>query len=146
MLGRKPAVAVYLDAGNSAWQPVATIARRLRAAGVAGARGFSLNVANFNTSAAEAAYGERVSRLVGGKPFLIDTSRNGLGPVRGKAWCNPPGRALGQAPTAATGNPLVDGFLWVKAPGESDGRCNGGPAAGRWWPEYALGLARRAAT
>jgi endoglucanase len=32
----------------------------------------------------------------------------------------------------------------VKPPGESDGECNGGPAAGRWWPEYALGLAQRA--
>jgi endoglucanase len=39
----------------------------------------------------------------------------------------------------------VDGLLWIKAPGESDGSCNGGPSAGTWWPEYALGLAERAA-
>jgi hypothetical protein len=31
------------------------------------------------------------------------------------------------------------------APGESDGTCNGGPAAGQWWADYALGLAKRAA-
>ena len=36
-------------------------------------------------------------------------------------------------------------FLWIKRPGESDGPCHGGPAAGTWWPEYALGLAQRAA-
>ena len=39
---------------------------------------------------------------------------------------------------------LADALLWVKAPGESDGSCNGGPSAGTWWTEYALGLAERA--
>ncbi|PRC61106.1 hypothetical protein C6A85_12490, partial [Mycobacterium sp. ITM-2017-0098] len=29
-------------------------------------------------------------------------------------WCNPPGRALGVAPTTATGNGQIDAFLWVK--------------------------------
>jgi endoglucanase len=43
-----------------------------------------------------------------------------------------------------TGNPLVDALLWVKIPGESDGKCHHGPRAGRWWPSYALGLAERA--
>jgi endoglucanase len=44
-----------------------------------------------------------------------------------------------------TGSALLDALLWIKAPGESDGSCAGGPAAGVWWPAYALGLARRAA-
>ena len=39
-------------------------------------------------------------------------------------------------------DPLVDAYLWVKRPGESDGECKGGPKAGDWWPEYALGLAQ----
>ncbi|NUT94690.1 MAG: endoglucanase, partial [Saccharothrix sp.] len=56
----------------------------------------------------------------------------------------PPGRGLGARPTADTGIPLVDAFLWVKRPGESDGECQGGPAAGRWWPEQALELAKLA--
>jgi endoglucanase len=47
--------------------------------------------------------------------------------------------------TPSTGDPLADAFLWIKAPGESDGTCNGGPSAGTWWPDYALGLAQRAA-
>jgi endoglucanase len=137
-------VAVYLDAGHSRWQPVSVIAARLRAAGVRRARGFSLNVSNFRTTRAETAYGARVSARIGGNPFVIDTSRNGAGPAPGGEWCNPPGRALGHAPIVNTTRPLVDAYLWIKRPGESDGTCNGGPPAGRWWPQYALDLARRA--
>ena len=28
----------------------------------------------------------------------------------------------------------------IKIPGESDGKANGGPRAGRFWPEYASEL------
>ncbi|MFC9174490.1 glycoside hydrolase family 6 protein [Streptomyces sp. NPDC057107] len=59
-----------------------------------------------------------------------------------ETWCNPPGRALGEPPTTETGDEKVDAYLWIKRPGESDGDCKGGPKAGAWWPEYALGLAR----
>jgi endoglucanase len=76
---------------------------------------------------------------------VIDTSRNGRGPAADGDWCNPLGRALGARPTAATGVWRQDASLWVKHPGESDGPCHGGPAAGQWWPDYALGLAQRAA-
>ena len=83
-----------------------------------------------------------ISRRLGSAHFVIDTSRNGRGP-KGVEWCNPPGRALGTRPTTATGSPLIDAYLWIKVPGESDGTCRNGPPAGRWWPRYALGLARR---
>ena len=89
------------------------------------------------------AYGKQLSAAVGGKHFVIDTSRNGLGPAT--TWCNPSGEALGARPNAATGQTRVDAYLWVKRPGESDGTCNGGPAAGTFWADYALGLAQRAA-
>lgn len=138
-------VLVYLDAGNSAWHPASVIADRLRAAGVATAQGFSLNVSNFLDTGSEVGYGDAVSALVGGRHFIVDTSRNGLGPAAGDPWCNPSGRALGPRPTASTGHALADAYLWVKRPGESDGTCNGGPAAGTWWASYALGLAQRAA-
>lgn len=138
-----PGVYVYLDAGNAGWQPVSVIAGRLTQANVAGAAGFALNVSNFDATASETTYGQSVSALIGGKHFVIDTSRNGLG--SNGQWCNPSGRALGARPTAATGNPLVDALLWIKSPGQSDGTCNGGPSAGTWWPAYALGLAQRAA-
>jgi endoglucanase len=107
------------------------------------AQGFSLNVSNFNATSDEVAYGESISARIGGKHFVIDTSRNGNG-SDGQS-CNPPGRALGTPPTAATGYPLVDAFLWIKIPGESDGPCQGGPPAGTWWPAYALELAEDAA-
>jgi endoglucanase len=145
-LGESHAVSVYLDAGNAGWQPAATIATRLREANVAGARGFSLNVSNFDSSASETAYGEAVDQQLGNSAhFIIDTSRNGQGSAPGGAWCNPPGRGLGTPSTSQTGNALIDAYFWVKRPGQSDGECNGGPAAGQWWPEYALGLARNAA-
>jgi endoglucanase len=150
-LGRAPAAvvlepdaAVYLDAGHATWQSPDVIASRLLAAGVAHARGFSLNVSNFDTTRRSAAYGARISAGTRGKPFVIDTSRNGAGPTSDGQWCNPPGRALGRRPSAHTGRRLVDAYLWIKTPGESDGHCNGGPAAGVWWPDYAVGLARRA--
>jgi Cellobiohydrolase A (1,4-beta-cellobiosidase A) len=90
-------------------------------------------------------YGTAISSSVGGKHFVIDTSRNGLGATADSQWCNPDGRALGTAATTTTGNSLVDAFLWLKRPGESDGTCNGGPNAGGWWADYALGLAQRSA-
>ncbi|MFI5699104.1 glycoside hydrolase family 6 protein [Streptomyces xanthochromogenes] len=147
-LKRGPATKVYLDAGHSAWiSDQSTLLEPLRQAGVEQADGFALNVSSFQTNASSAEYGHRLSAALGGKHFVVDTSRNGNGPYAGTGtdnWCNPPGRALGTPPTAATGDALIDAYLWIKRPGESDGACRGGPAAGRWWPEYALGLARAA--
>ena len=134
---------VYLDAGHSAWQPAERMTKRLRRAGVRRARGFALNVSNFQRTESEVAYGSRIAGETGGKHFVVDVSRNGLGPTADLEWCNPPGRALGGPPSVATAPP-VDALLWIKPPGESDGECNGGPAPGLWWPEYALGLAERA--
>jgi endoglucanase len=133
--------AVYLDAGHPRWVDHAEMASRLRAAGVEEAHGFALNVSNFHGTQENVTYGEAVSRGVGGRHFVIDTSRNGAGSPGGQ-WCNPRGTALGAPPTTRTGLARVDAYLWVKRPGESDGPCNGGPAAGSWWPEYALELAR----
>jgi endoglucanase len=102
------------------------------------------------------------------KHFVIDTSRNGQGPWQPPAdvypdpqdWCNPPDRGLGVRPTADTGVALLDAYLWVKIPGESDGECTRGlgpagttvdpewgridPGAGQWFPEMALQLAQKA--
>ncbi|MFE4669581.1 glycoside hydrolase family 6 protein [Streptomyces sp. NPDC056716] len=144
LLKRQPHTKVYVDAGNPAWiKEPDKLVEPLRRAGVADADGFALNVSNFQTDAVATAYGQRLSRGLGGKHFVIDTSRNGRGPLDG-VWCNPPGRALGTRPTDDTGVPGLDAYLWIKRPGESDGACEGGPRAGRWWPEYALELARNA--
>ncbi|MBJ7337040.1 glycoside hydrolase family 6 protein [Mycolicibacterium sp.] len=145
-LTRNPATAVYVDAGHSRWVSADDMAARLNQVGVAKARGFSLNTANFFTTGEEIGYGDAISGLVGGKPYVIDTSRNGNGPTDDKLyWCNPSGRALGARPTTDTGNGNVDAFLWVKRPGESDGSCGrGDPGAGRFVNQYAIDLARNA--
>jgi endoglucanase len=136
---------VYLDAGNSSWMSASVMADRLRQSGADRADGFALNVSNFFSTKDNVAFGNDLSKRLGGKHYIIDTSRNGNGGTSSKQWCNPAGQALGAAPTTNTGYPLVDAFMWIKVPGESDGTCNGGPAAGKWWPEYALGLAQRSA-
>lgn len=145
-LGALKNTKVYLDAGNAGWGDPEKIFDPLKWAGVEQADGFAVNVSNFYTTEDSIGYGKQLSSKVGNKPFVIDTSRNGNGPWtegdKDEQWCNPPGRALGEAPTTKTADPLVDAYLWVKRPGESDGECKGGPKAGEWWPEYALGLAK----
>jgi len=136
---------VYVDAGNANWVSADVMAGRLKQVDIAAADGFSLNVSNYQSTDVNIAYGEKLSKLLGGKHFLIDTSRNGKGSTNGQ-WCNPRGQALGIAPTTNTGHPLVDAFLWVKQPGESDGTCGGGPKAGSWWTDIAIELSRAAAT
>lgn len=137
---------VYLDAGHSGWiGDVDRLAGALRRAGVERARGFALNVSNFRRTEEVVAYGGRLSQRLGGLGYVVDTSRNGTGPATsvptGPAWCNPRGRRVGAAPTGRTGLPNVHAFLWVKVPGDSDGSCRPGePAAGTFWPEYALDL------
>lgn len=137
---------VYLDAGNAGWGHPDQIFEPLKWAGIDGADGFSVNVSNFYATKDSIAYGKQLSAKVGNKHFVIDTSRNGNGPYTdgdpNERWCNPPGRALGETPTTKTADPLVDAYLWVKRPGESDGECKGGPKAGQWWPDYALKLAK----
>ncbi|MFJ2813803.1 glycoside hydrolase family 6 protein [Streptomyces sp. NPDC087294] len=141
-LKQQPHTKVYLDAGNPSWiREPHKLVGPLKRAGVERADGFALNVSNFQSDARTKAYGLDLSRALGGKHFVVDTSRNGNGPLEG-AWCNPPGRALGTRPTTRTGEKSLDAYLWIKRPGESDGTCEGGPDAGQWWPEYALELAR----
>ncbi len=143
-----PQVRVYVGAGNPSWIPdTDKLAEGLREAGVERADGFALNVSAFDTTHANVTYGHAVSAKLGGVHFVVDTSRNGNGPpvaaTGDRTWCNPTGRALGETPRTRTGDQLVDAYLWVKRPGESDGACgDGAPAAGVWWPAYALALAR----
>ena len=147
-LTANPDVTVYVDAGNASWiKDVTKISHALDLVGIAKADGFALNVSNFETTDKTVQYGRQLSSRLGGKHFVIDTSRNGRGPYQAGdselRWCNPPGRALGAAPTTETGIDGVDAFLWVKQPGDSDGACrDDAPAAGSWWAEYALALAK----
>lgn len=140
---------VYIDAGHSGWHPPAEVAARLARAGIRHARGFATNVSNFNRTAAERRYGNTVARELKkrgvrarSRNFVIDSSRNGRGPTADAQWCNPRGRGLGARPRWTNRAKRLDALLWVKRPGESDGSCQGGPPAGRWWQEYALELVK----
>lgn len=139
---------VYIDAGNVSWIPATEMANRLKSVGVDKARGFAINVSNFYKVSENVTYGTAVSKNIGNKSFVIDTSRNGQGVYANandpEAWCNPPGRGLGVKPTTTTNQSLVDAYLWVKTPGESDGSCKGAPAAGQWYESYAQELIRNA--
>ncbi|WIB77588.1 glycoside hydrolase family 6 protein [Curtobacterium sp. MCPF17_002] len=130
---------VYIDAGHENWIAPAKMATLLREAGVAEARGFSLNVSNSYATAGERAYGEQLRRLVGGH-YVIDVSRNGRGATG--EWCNARAAGVGQDPAVVNDATGLDALLWVKLPGESDGTCNGGPAAGQWFPAGAAALLR----
>lgn len=132
---------VYLDGGHSDWVAPDVMAERLQRAGVEDVRGFSVNVANYQTDADELEYAELIREDLPEAHYVVDSGRNGAGST--DDWCNPPGRALGVIPAAVDDDSALDARLWVKPPGESDGRCNGGPDAGQFWVERALELAGR---
>jgi len=137
-----PSAKVYLDGGHSAWNSASEQANRLRAAGVQFADGFYTNVSNYNSTTNEVNYGRNVisalnSAGVSGKHQIVDTSRNG---GASGDWCGDDNtdRRIGRYPTLNTGDSNVDGFLWIKIPGEADG-CSF--AAGSFQPQLAFSLA-----
>ncbi|MFE7273127.1 glycoside hydrolase family 6 protein [Streptomyces sp. NPDC057623] len=140
-----PKARVYYDAGHSGWNAPGKQAEWLRRAGAASAAssdGVFSNVSNFHATTDEIAYDRQVLDALGGPASLgavIDTSRNGAGAPADGEWCDPAGRKLGRAPTLGTGESRIDGYLWVKLPGESDG-CKGRP--GTFTASYAYDLAR----
>ena len=133
--------------------PARVTARLLRRAGVGEIQGFFVNSTHFDWTSKEIACGEKISRLTGGKHFVINTADNGQGPLRtrdpakqgAEVLCDPPGRGLGPLPTADTGYPNVDAFAWIANPGVSGGGCRpGAPPSGVFWPHLALELVRHA--
>ena len=130
---------IYIDIGHSNWLEPEQAGKLLNSIIVDRIPGFSVNVSNYRSTAECIRWAERVGEYTERRHFVIDTSRNGNG-AYGNEWCNPPGRSLGHPPTTDTKHPECDAFLWIKIPGESDGYCNGGPRAGKFWPEYASDL------
>ena len=186
-----PNVFVYLDAAHGGWlgwgqnrPKIAAIFRDVLAAagGPDRIRGFALNISNYNPARDpagtranpdnepppdEVTYAGDLSKALAkvgikGKGFLIDTARNGRAGLRTDPgnWCNVKGAGLGERPAAAPA-PLVDAYLWVKTPGESDGtsdpkqprydaNCSsddahpGAPQAGELFQPYLLDLVKNA--
>jgi endoglucanase len=114
---------------------------------------YPANPSDFSTWGLTTAwYAANMGNAVATTHFVIDTSRNGDGPNNMQAyaqppynqpasvigtlangnWCNPPGRGLGLRPTANTGVPLLDAYLWVKTPGQSDGQCDAAGGVRAW--------------
>lgn len=116
-------------------------------------------------------YQQNMDGAVASTHFVIDTSRNGRGPNSMQAyaaepydqpasvvaalfagnWCNPANAGLGVRPTANTGVPLLDAYLWVKIPGQSDVQCDAAGGVRAWdyaaytqsdWPTDAAGQAQ----
>ncbi|MER7500345.1 glycoside hydrolase family 6 protein [Nonomuraea pusilla] len=183
-LKANPNTAVYLDGSQDLWPGTELMADRLIGAGVDRADGFFVNTAAFQPTEKAVAYGKKLSACIAvqlatgrkGCPvdvkadsaamphFVVDTGRNGRGswvPAKHysdpQTWCNPPGRGVGARPTTATGEELVDAYLWITRAGTSGGRCRRGtggekdpergvvaPEAGEWWPELALERAKLA--
>ncbi len=147
-----PHLVIYLDAGAADALHARDAARFLRASGVDKIQGFFLNATHFDWTSNEIRFGHQISRMTGGKHFVINTGENGLGPQRPadivhqglEVLCNPHA-GLGPLPTANTGFRNVDMFAWTSNPGESGGRCGAGaPGTGVYWPGYAKSLVRNA--
>ncbi|MHB1846701.1 MAG: glycoside hydrolase family 6 protein [Deltaproteobacteria bacterium] len=114
--------------------------------------GPSTTTQDLNTSGIDARYATMLGSTEPTTHFVIDTSRNGQGPnamttyagapynqpssvvstLASGNWCNPPGRGLGLTPTTSTGVPLLDAYLWVKTPGQSDGQCDAAGGVRAW--------------
>jgi cellulase/cellobiase CelA1 len=135
---KAPHTYAYLDGGNAGWVAPATMASRLKSAGVQNVRGFSVNVSNYYTTGQSVDYARAVVAALGyDARFVVDTSRNGNG--SSGQWCNPAGRKLGPPARVGGGAEML---LWVKTPGNSDGRCGIAPTtrAGQFDPAIAIGL------
>jgi endoglucanase len=126
---------VYIDAGSQDWGKNAwTMAQRLRLADVAEAQGFALGASHHDLTSLEVKFGLQISKLLGGKHFVVNTDSNGWGDkAHGHTefsrffhgGCTPPGEGLGIQPTVDTGSPYVDAFVWAGTPGFEGGSCLG---------------------
>jgi endoglucanase len=203
-----PNASVYLDGTHSSWLGVGEASFRLVNAGVQRAKGFFVNVSNYQPTPQLTKYGTWIAKCIyygnnaaeGGwrvghydycasqyypaspgdfstwgltdqwyadnvdnaanppagpaafAHFVLDTGRNGRGPLdaspcavapynqpasviaglNGGNWCNAYGAGVGLRPTANTGVPLADAYLWIKTPGGSDGSCDIAGGARAW--------------
>lgn len=128
----------YIDIGHPRWLNFDDASRILSSIN-ADFKGFSINVSNFIPLDECIVYGQLISQSIR-KSFVIDTSRNGVDTFDSSNVFNPAGRKLGIPSTLTTGLINVDGFLWIKTPGESDGKVNSKYAAGVFDKNYALSL------
>jgi cellulose 1,4-beta-cellobiosidase len=185
-----PNVFLYIDAAHGGWlgwpknlaksvplyKEVLTMA-----GGPERIRGFALDVSNYNPpkdptnpprdpNAApndELGYAADLTKALAaagitGKGFVIDTGRDGKAYIRTSTanWCNIKGAGLGERPRADPA-PMIDAYLYIKVPGESDGIADpkaprfdancasddatpGAPQAGKMFDSYLIDLLKNA--
>lgn len=166
ILATIPNAETYIDA--SQWIAVTDQATALQAVDVHLIKGITLNTSGYDAQSSCYSYGNSVlaelaTRGVTNKQYIIDSSRNGAGPLTeadrplaspwldtSQAWCNPPARLLGLAPGPVSGQPNCRATLWIKSPGESDGTFpttaqssyfgENAPSAGTFWIAAARSL------
>jgi len=185
-----PNVFLYIDAAHSGWLgwpknlvKTAPVFKEIlaMAGGPDRIRGFATDVSNYNPAKdptnpkrdPHAAASDELGYIadlnkeleaagITGKGFIVDTSRDGKAYIRTSPgnWCNIKGAGLGERPQAAPA-PLIDAYLYVKVPGESDGTADakaarfdqncasddatpGAPEAGKMFEPYLLDLLKNA--
>jgi len=117
-----PLIKIFIDSGHPKWKSIPVIVERLKKAGINYADGISINVSSFNQTISCLEYGNGIVKHFPNKKFIVDTSRNGGRIPTYPDIFDPKGIRVGIKPTFITGNPNCFAFLWVKPPGESDGR------------------------
>ncbi|KAH9082808.1 hypothetical protein LEN26_021104 [Aphanomyces euteiches] len=143
ILGKNPRADLYVDIGywvlgNQNDDKIAKVLAKLDPSGKR-LKGISINTSNFRSTAELVRlcnnFVSAAKKTTGlSATCVLDISRNFQGPDPSSQWCNPKGRGIGAPPSVhPEAYPLIDYFLWIKPPGESDGYCNGGPNAGAFF-------------
>nr|AAP33843.1 hybrid 1,4-beta-glucanase [synthetic construct] len=171
VFGNMSNVSVYLDAAHGAWlgsstDKVASVVKEiLNNAPNGKIRGLSTNISNYQSISSEYQYHQKLASALAavGVPnmhFIVDTGRNGV-TINSETWCNLVGTGLGERPRGNpnAGMPLLDAYMWLKTPGESDGSSEGSradpvcaredsfpgaPDAGSWFPKYFISMLAKA--
>ncbi|EQC30109.1 hypothetical protein SDRG_12168 [Saprolegnia diclina VS20] len=138
---------IYVDVAGWATESVAiSVLQALKTAGRLA--GISINTSNYQSNDAMLRVCSTYSSATGGLHCVIDTSRNYRGSPQNE-WCNAKSAGIGAPPTETTNHELVDYYLWLKVPGESDGQCTdsgrssdamAGPGAGQFFTQVFTSL------
>lgn len=146
---------IYVDVGHQTLEStestarVADIAKTLAAAGRV--KRIALNTASYHPTTELSQLCTKFQEAMGSLSYhcVIDTSRNFVSSTisTSSESCNLSSAGIGLAPTCTTGTSNLDYFLWFKAPGESDGACDGGadtilgdPQAGAFFDQGFVSL------
>jgi cellulase/cellobiase CelA1 len=128
---------LYMDVGywmlsDSQVSSVVSVIKELVSSGKL--KGITLNTSNYRSTSEISTLCSTFQTSYGSTDLtcIIDTSRNYVDPTT-TDWCNVLTAGIGKPPQSETGVSNLDYFIWIKPAGESDGECNGGPAAGSFF-------------